>query len=81
MKDLSKQKWEFSNGEVKAIKWLEDNNFDIVLNKQNLSKTQFMVSKNGVSDKFELPQCMDYDIDSYMKLFARQFELTVKLRG
>ena len=55
MIDVSKAKWTLSEETVFAVEWFEKNGFSGSLDKQYLSKTKFTVSKNGVTDKFELP--------------------------
>lgn len=47
--------------------WFDENGFDVVLEKQHVSKSIFSVSKHGVFDKFELSQGIkDIDIAQYM---------------
>lgn len=56
MVDTSNAKWDLSKEEKYAIKWFEEHGFSAVLEKQYISKTIFTVSKDGVSDKYELTQ-------------------------
>ena len=55
MQNLDKKEWEFSAGEKYAIRWLEEHGFDVVLEKRYISKDIFRVSRDGLTDKFQLP--------------------------
>lgn len=81
MKNLDKKEWDFSAGEKYAIKWLEDNDFEVVINKRYISKTIFSVTKNGVTDNFNLPlgdEKINYK--KVMEQFAKNFELYCELK-
>lgn len=81
MTDIKNAKWDLSKGEQCAIKWFEENGFDLVLEKQFVSKTVFLVSKDGMSDTFELSQHItkmedvQRRLDVYMENFAIKVEL------
>ena len=80
MLDLSNQKWEFNKEEKRALEWLVENGFDVVLKKQFLTKIVLEVSKNGVSDIFHIPKGIT-NIKEYMALENKKFQLKCKLEG
>lgn len=55
MQNLDRKEWEFTQGEKYAIEWLEEHGFDVILEKRYISKDIFRVSKDGLTDKFQLP--------------------------
>lgn len=80
MIDKSKAKWDFSKEEIFAIKWLEENGFEGRVEKQYVSKTIFTISKDGITQKFELPQGIVFkSISNYMEQFRHNWELTCEL--
>ena len=80
MIDLTAKIWEFHPQEEKAIQWLNERGYDVVLIKQLLSKLVFEVSKNGTTLKFEFPKSVT-NVGGYMELFERSFELATKIKG
>ena len=54
MIDISNAKWDLSKEEKYVIKWLNEKGFDGKLVKQYVSKTIFSLSKDGITDTFEL---------------------------
>ena len=81
MIDILNAKYEFSKEEEYAIKWFDENGFDGKINKQLQTKTRFIVSKNGVDGKFELPQrVVISNIKSFMEQWNKSFELSCKIR-
>lgn len=82
MIDISNAKWELSKEEQYAVKWFNDNGFDGKLDKQLLSKTKFSVSKNNISDIFELPNGLEkVNIKNVMNDYAKSFDMLCKLKG
>lgn len=82
MIDTSNAKWDLSKEEKYAVKWFNNNGFDGELDKQLLSKTKFNISKNGVSDTFELPNGLEkVNIKNVMSDYARSFDMLCKLKG
>lgn len=80
MIDTSKAKWGLSKEERYAIKWLDKNGFEGALISQHLSKTKFVVHKNGVTDNFELPQgYKDMNIRAYMEQYRKSFSMLCEL--
>lgn len=81
MKNLDTKEWEFTEGEKYAIKWLEDRGYDVVIEKRYISKTIFIISKDGVSYKYHLP-LGDSKIKykGIMEQFEISFELYSKLK-
>lgn len=80
MIDISKQKWDFSKEEKFVIKWFDENGFDGTLEKQYVSKTIFSIEKDGVKDKFELPQGIIFkDISGYMEQYRRSRKMLTEL--
>ena len=68
------RKWQISRIEKYAEKWFAQNGFSFELVKQYVSKTIYLISKDGISEKFELPSEAT-DIKGYMELFRKSFEL------
>lgn len=82
MIDVSNAKWDLSNSEKFAIKWLEENGYDGKIIKQYISKTIFEVSKDDVTDKFELAQGIKFgSIETYMEMFKKSWKMLCKLNG
>ena len=80
MINTSNVKYEFSKEEEYAIKWFNENGFDGKIDKQLQTKTRFIVSKNGVDGKFELPQrVIISNIKSFMEQWNKSFELSYKI--
>lgn len=81
MIDTSKAKWEFSKEDKYIFKWLEENGFDAVLEKQYISKMKVTVTKNGVTDNAEFVSGMRYDVKAYMEQYRKSFELLCRLQN
>lgn len=79
MIDISNAKWNFSKEENYAIEWLNKNGFFGKIIKQYVSKTIFEISKNGVTDRFELPQDLK-NVGRYMEQFGRNWEILCELQ-
>ena len=80
--NVKNAKWNLSKEEKVAIKWFEDNGFEGGLDKQYLSKTKFTVRKNGVEDKFELPQGTNgLNAKKYMEEYGKSFDLLCELQS
>lgn len=79
MIDLIKATRVLSNEEMYAIDWFNKHSFEGTLDRQYNRKAKLTVSKNGVTDKFELLCCADYDIAAYMEQYGRSFELLCEL--
>lgn len=76
VKGLENKKWDFSKEEEYAIGWLLKNGFEVELKEQFVSKTKFFVSKDEVSDSFDLMQGLKkINICSYMEQYGKQFEM------
>lgn len=75
MVDVSKAKSELSPCIKFVVKWFEDNGFDARLTTYNTSKTVFEVSKDGVSDRLEIPVSREKaeKMGDYMAFFAQSF--------
>lgn len=81
MIDITNAKWDFSNEEKYVIKWFDDNGYDGKIVKQYISKTIFEISKDGVTDKFQLPQGILFkDIKGYIDQFKRNWEMLCELQ-
>lgn len=81
MIDISSKRWDLSKDETAAIYWLEQNGFDGKIEKQYVSKTVLTVTKDGITDKFELPQGIVFkSISDYMKLYEKSFEMLTRLK-
>ncbi len=80
MIDISNAKWDFSKEEEFVIKWFEDNGYDGRIVKQYVSKTIFEISKDGITDKFELPQGIVFkNIKGYMEQYRKSWNMTCEL--
>lgn len=82
MIDTSKAKWELAEGEQYAIQWFEAHGFEGYLDKQYLSKTYFVVTKDGNTDRFALPMgSNDILYRPIMEQFGKSFELLCELEA
>lgn len=81
MIDVSSAKWDFSKEEKYVIKWFNENGFDGKIERQYVSKTIFTISKDGITDRFELQQGIVFkSISNYMKQFEKNWEMLCKLQ-
>lgn len=81
IKGIENKKWDFSKEEEYAIKWLLENGFEVELKEQFVSKTKFLVCKDGVSDSFSLMQGLKkMNIRSYMEQYGKQFEMFKRIK-
>lgn len=81
VKGIENKKWDFSKEEEYAIKWLLENGFEVELKEQFVSKTKFLVCKDGVSDSFSLMQGLKkMNIQSYMEQYGKQFEMFKRIK-
>lgn len=79
--DISNAKWDFSKEEKFAIKWFEDNGFTGKIVKQYVTKTIFEISKDGITDRFELPQGIVFkNIKGYMEQYRKNWSINLELR-
>ena len=78
MIDLRLAKNDFSKNEKYVIKWLNVNQFEGKIVKQYVSKTIFEIEKEGIVDKFELPQGIE-NISSYMKQYQKNWNMLCEL--
>lgn len=80
MIDVSNAQWELSKDEKYAINWFNRNGFNGKLEKQYVSKTVFQVEKDGIKDKFELPQGAKIYISEYMEQYRMSWEMLAMLK-
>lgn len=81
MIDITNAKWNLSKEEKSVIKWLDDNKYNGKILKQYVSKTVFEISKDGITDNFELPQGIDFkQIKSYMEQFQKNWNMLCELK-
>lgn len=81
MIDIANAKWDLSKEEKSAIKWLDDNEYNGKILKQYVSKTVFEISKDGITDKFELPQGIgSKQIKNYMEQFQKNWNMLCELK-
>ncbi len=79
--DISNAKWDFSKEEKFVIKWFEENGFTGKVVKQYVTKTIFEISKDGITDRFELPQGVVFkNIKGYMEQYRRNWSINLELR-
>lgn len=80
MIDISNARWDFSKEEKFAIKWFEENGYSGRIIKQYISKTIFEITKDGITDKFELPQgIVIKNIKGYMEQYRQNWDLLCEL--
>ena len=81
MIDTSGAKWDFSKEEKYAIEWLNKNGYNGKIVKQYISKTIFEIEKDGVTDKFELPQEIEFkNIKGYIEQYKKNWEMLCELQ-
>ncbi len=81
MIDISNAKWDFSKEEKFVIEWFNKHDFEGKIVKQYVSKTIFQIEKDGINDKFELPQGIVFkDISAYMNQFQKNWNMLCKLQ-
>lgn len=81
MIDITNAKWDLSKEEKSVIKWLDDNEYNGKILKQYVSKTVFEIFKDGITDKFELPQGIDAkQIKNYMEQFQKNWNMLCELK-
>ena len=79
--DISNAKWDFSKEEKFVIKWFEENGFTGKIVKQYVTKTIFEISKDGITDRLELPQGVVFkNIKGYMEQYRRNWSINLELR-
>lgn len=81
MIDTSKAKWEFSEEDIYIFKWLDENGFDAILEKQYISKLIVTVTKDGITDNAEFTSGKKFDVCSYMEQYRRTFEMLCKIKA
>lgn len=79
MIDISKAKWELSKEEQLIFKWLEDNGYDAVLDKQFVNKIYVSVTKDGLTDNAQFLCGFKYDVKGYMEQYGKSFDLLKRL--
>lgn len=80
MIDTSSAKWDLSKEELYAINWFNQHGFDGRLEKQFVSKSIFVISKDNITDKFELMQGVkNMDIRAYMNQYERNWKMLCEL--
>ena len=75
MIDTSKAKWEFSKEIKYVVDWLVQNGFDAILDRQNINKTVFSVTRSGVNDILEITASREKDIKLHLSNFEKSFNL------
>ena len=81
MIDTTNTKWNLSKEEKSVIKCFDDNGYNGKILKQYVSKTIFEISKDGITDKFELPQSIDAkQIKNYMEQFQKNWDMLCELK-
>lgn len=66
--------YEKSKNEKYVEQWFTENGYTFSVIKQFISKTKYEVSKDGISDIFELPSEVQ-DPKKYMIMYDRSFEM------
>ena len=77
--DVSKSYKEFGSSLLKAIKWLDDNDFEATLTSYNTDRAVFRVYRNGTEDELTLTNAVlnptKVKILDYMEQFLKSFKL------
>lgn len=74
-------KWDFSRQEKYAIDWFNAHGFDGTIKKQYVSKLVFSITKDGVTDNFELHQDIALkDMPKYMERFLENWNILCELQ-
>ena len=77
--DVSKSYKEFGSSLLKAIKWLDDNDFEATLTTYNTDRAVFHVYRNGTEDELTLTNAVlnptKVKILDYMEQFLKSFKL------
>lgn len=70
MIDVRNAKWNFSKEEKYVIDWLNKNGFTGEIKRQYIGKTIFLIEKDGISDKLEVPNnAENFSISKFMNQF------------
>lgn len=81
MIDITNAKWDLSKEKKSVIKWFDDNEYNGKILKQYVSKTVFEISKDGITDNFELPQSIDAkQIKNYMEQYEKNWDVLCELK-
>ncbi len=76
MIDTTKAKWDLSKPEQIAIQWFEENGFVGQIKKQYVSKTVFIITKDGIVDTFALPQSVTHkNVNAFMEQYRKNFDI------
>ena len=76
MIDTTKAKWDLSKPEQIAIQWFEENGFVGQIKKQYVSKTVFIITKDGIVDTFALPQSVTQkNVNAFMEQYRKNFDI------
>lgn len=76
MIDTNNAKWDLSKQEQYAIEWFTTNGFVGEIKKQYVSKTVFRITKDGITDTFELPQSVTQkNINDFMEQYRKNFDI------
>lgn len=70
--------WEATQTELYAEKWWKEHGFTAVLESRMLTKSVYRVTKDGVTDKYEIPMTVK-DKKGFMELFQDWWNTLVKL--
>lgn len=73
MIDISKAKKELNECENYAIHWFSNLGFDVRITTQNSNKTEFDVTRNGISDTFRLTATRMYKYAADLELYLQQW--------
>lgn len=71
-------KFEKTRAEKYAEKWFTENGFEFELKKQYISKTKYLVTKDGITDDFELPSTVT-DPKRFMAMYGETFKMRCEI--
>lgn len=76
---MKNNEWEATQAELYAEKWWRSHGFSVTLDSRMLSKSVYIVSKDGIKDKYEVPFRVK-DKAGFMRLFEHYWALLKKTK-
>ena len=70
--------WEATKTELYAEQWWKEHGFTAVLDSRMLTKSVYKITKDGITDKYEIPMTVK-DRKRFMELFQEWWNTLVKL--
>ena len=77
---MKNNEWEATKTELYAEKWWKEHGFTAVLDSRMLTKSIYKITKDGITDKYEIPMAVK-DRKGFMELFQDWWDALVKLHN